>query len=164
MAARRLLIVMLVLLGISSVIAIVVPEPNRDDPAPEGSVTGTTGVSGATGSEGATGETGTAGTTGATGVTGKVDPTPAAVPGVANRTVSLDSKRPATIEARTGSRMVLTVESKAGSEVEIEGLGLAGFADPYAPAVFDIIFPAKPGKFRVVVPGEKPAATITTTG
>jgi hypothetical protein len=60
--------------------------------------------------------------------------------------------------------MVLTVESKTGSEVEVEGLGLAGFADPFAPAVFDIVFPGKPGTFKVLAPGEKPAATITTRG
>jgi len=161
---------MLVLLGISSVIAIVVPEPNRDDPPAEQSATGATGATGGTGSEGttgeagATGQTGATGTTGATGATGKNDQAPTAVPGVVNRTVSLDSKRPERIKAKTGSRMVLTVESRTGSEVEVEGLGLAGFADPYAPAVFDIVFPGEPGTFKVLAPGGKPVATITTRG
>lgn len=164
MAARRLLIVMLVLLGISSAIAILVPEPNRNDPAPEESVSGATG---ATGSEGATGETAVKGATGTTGATGTAEPKdrkPSVVPGVVNRTVSLDAKQPVKIRARSSSRMILTVESKSGSEVEIEGLGLTGFADPYAPAVFDIIFPGKPGTFKVLAPGGKPAATIRTSG
>ena len=53
MAARRLLIVMLVLLGVSSVIAIVVPEPKRDDPpARETAATGETGATGTTGESG----------------------------------------------------------------------------------------------------------------
>lgn len=69
MAARRLLIIMLVLLGISSVLAIALPEPDRDDPPAE--ETGTTGGTGATGALGATGENGVTGATGTTGATGE---------------------------------------------------------------------------------------------
>ena len=171
MAARRLLIVMLVLLGISSVIAIVVPEPNRDDPPPE--ETGTTGATGNTGATGATGETsgstgasgatGSSGAAGSTGQTGAAGVTGARGPGgVREVVVSLDAAKPAEVKAQPGTRIVITVESKQGSEVEIGGLGLAGFADRFAPAVFDVILPTEPGRFGVRAPGEKPAAIIVT--
>lgn len=144
MAARRLLIVMLVLLGISSVIAVMVPQPERKDPA-----------------------TGPTATTGQTGTTGAVVPVEddqedPADP-VARKSVDLDSERPVEIGVATGSRLILTVESKQGSQVEIEGLGLTGFADPYAPAVFDLLMPPEPDRFQVQVPGEKSRAAVLIT-
>ncbi|MDQ5895446.1 MAG: hypothetical protein QG596_1707, partial [Actinomycetota bacterium] len=158
---------MLVLLGISSVIAIVVPEPNRDNPPSE--ETGTTGVTGDTGATGPTGETsgatgnsgttGSPGATGSTGQTGATGVTGARGPGgVREVVVTLDAAKPAEVEAQPGKRIVITVESEQGSEVEIGGLGLTGFADSFAPAVFDVILPTEPGRFRVRAPGEKPAA------
>lgn len=149
MAARRLLIVMLVLLGISSIIAIVVPEPSqRDSDPPE---TSTTGETGATGNTGATGDTGE-------------DEGAQGAPRVAHETVTLDGKdkREPELVARPGTRMILTVDSKEGEVVEIDGLGLTGYADPHAPAVFDIFLPPEPGRYAVGAPGAEPVATIVT--
>lgn len=166
MAARRLLIVMLVLLAVSSVIAIVVPEPNRkDSPPQESTVTGDTGATGTTGGTGSTGSTGATGTTGATGETGSDGNEAESVPDsdLLSRTVELGSGgKPQEIKAKPGSRLVLTVRSKQGSEVEIDGLGRAGFADQFAPAVFDLILPPEPGRFQVRAPQAKPSATIVT--
>lgn len=160
MAARRLLIIMLVLLGISSVIAIAVPDPNRDDQdSQQEAVTGTTGATGTTGetgANGATGETG-AGNQVADGVAGD------SLGEVSRETIDLDATKPARIEAKAGSRMILIVKSKSGSEVEIEGLGLNGFADPFAPAVFDVILPDEAGQYRIQAPGKKPAAVLKTS-
>ncbi len=68
MAARRLIIVMLVLLGVSTAIAIVAPDPVEQ--TAETGQTGTTGATGETGdvARGTTGATG--GTPGATGTNG----------------------------------------------------------------------------------------------
>ena len=149
MAARRLLIVMLILLGISSVIAIVVPERQPDDSPPaESAVTGETGATGSTG-EGEPGD-------------GQEDLDAEASKTVAE-TVNLDAGKPRRIKARAGSRMILTVTSENGSEVEIEGVGRTGFADPYAPAVFDLILPPEPGRYQVRAPEGKTGTTIVTS-
>lgn len=161
MAARRLLIIMLVLLGISSAIAIIVPKPERDDsPPPEvAGTTGTTESQGATGTSHATGATGPTGRSVANGSRTVARP---AGEGLIHHSVDLDTKQPEEIELESGTRLVLTVSSKDGSELEIDGLGLVGFADPYAPAYFDVLLPEEPGTFRVSAPGEEPAAIITT--
>ncbi|HMT04848.1 MAG TPA: hypothetical protein PKD76_04820 [Solirubrobacterales bacterium] len=181
MAARRLLIIMLILLGISSVIAIALPKPDRDDPGSGSSaVTGATGDTGSTGHDAAnrddsangdgagngndsnTGETSVVAGQGeraepANGNSAEGEPE-------GERTVSLDAKdEPVTVRATPGSRLVLTVRSETGSEVEIGGLGLTGFADEYAPAVFDVILPTEPGNYPVRAPGGKPGAVIVTS-
>ena len=153
MAARRLLIIMLVLLGISSVIAIALPKPDRNDSSRESVATGASGETGQTGATGATGDTGPTGSSGNTGVNG-VQSGPAA------RTVALGAHKPVKIETEAGSRLILTVTSEEGSEVEIPALGLSGFADRFAPAVFDVILPPDKGRYSVRAPGEKPAAEI----
>jgi hypothetical protein len=48
----------------------------------------------------------------------------------------------------TGDRLTLLVEVDQPSEVSIGGLGLTAFADPYAPARFDILARV-PGRFPV---------------
>ncbi len=151
MAARRLLIVMLVLLGVSSVIAIVVPEPKRDDPPAR--ETATTGETGATGTTGESGENDSLSQKDA-------EPNPASE--TLARTVELGTGKPEKIEAQTGARVILTVKAENGSEVEIEGLGLSGFADRFAPAVFDVVLPSEPGEFQVKAPDQKASATIVT--
>jgi hypothetical protein len=162
MAARRLLIVMLILLGISSALAIVLPKPGRDDPPPEKSA--------ATGANGATGTTGADEKDDASGESSfpdadenEEDADAKAEAGSARyESVRLVAGKPVEIEARPGSRLVLTVKSQEGSAVEIEGLGLTGFADPYAPAIFDLILPSEPGRYAVSAPGAKPSAVIDT--
>lgn len=162
MAARRLLIIMLVLLGISSVLAIALPKPERNDSSSQ-----ETAVTGETGATGVTGETGGNGSQGAVAGTGPDEAPPARARtgpgGVATETIELGEKTPSQVKAKVGTRMIITVNSLEGSEVEIEGLGLAGFADRYAPAVFDVIFPTEPGRYRVGAPGEKPSAVIVTS-
>jgi hypothetical protein len=143
MAARRLLIVMLVLLGISSVIAVMIPSPeNRSNPE-ETAATGATGATGAGEPEISKG-------------------TPDSQSGPKRESVSMDVGDPVEVNAAAGSHMILTVRSREGSDVEIKGLGLADFADPYAPAVFDLILPPDPGRFAVKAPGESPSAVIVT--
>ncbi len=158
MAARRLLILMLILLGISSVIAIALPKPDRDDPTSQESQT--------TGETGTTGETAIAGGNGdpdePEGTGGDEEAKNGAADAPVRRTVELDASAPVAIKARPGSRLILTVKTKAGAEVEIDGLGLAAFADPYAPAVFDVILPSEPGKYRVRVPDQTASAEIIT--
>lgn len=161
MAARRLLIIMLILLGISSAIAIIAPEPNRDDSPSEESPTGATGATGATADAdaSATGETGQTGGGGATGPTG---PQPALTFDARTERVRLGTDPARRIEARPGARLVLVVRSEKPSQVEVGGLGLNGFADPFAPAVFDVILPPEPGRFAVGVPGGKPSAILVS--
>ncbi len=52
------------------------------------------------------------------------------------------------VSLETGDRLTLVVEVDRPSEVSIRGLGLTAFADPYAPARFDIL-PRDPGRFPV---------------
>ncbi|MCB0830414.1 MAG: hypothetical protein KDB64_05790 [Solirubrobacterales bacterium] len=137
---------MLILLGISSVIAFVIPEPQRNDSSPEQSVTGTTG------------ETQTKAKSGESNGTESAP--------VSDRTeyatVNMEANRPEQVNARPGQRLILTVKTSRGADVEIEGLGLTGFADRFAPAVFDVILPLKADRFQVRAPGEKPRAVIVT--
>lgn len=162
MAARRLLIVMLILLGISSAIAVIVPEPSRDDSpsneAPSGGGTGETGATGGTGASGDSDPT-----------TGRESTEPpvageAPGPGIARQvSVKLDGQKPERIEAEPGAHLILSITSDRASSVEIEGLGLTGFADPFAPAVFDVILPGEPDRYEIRAPGEDPAAVIVTS-
>jgi len=148
LAARRLLILMLILLGISSVIAVVIPNPRRDAREREARLaTGETGAGGGT-----SGKTGTTGDTG-TGATGELQPGPArpesaGTAGARAVTVS-PAGRPETIRAKTGGRLILTVETKDPSQVMIPALGRTGFADRWAPAVFDLVLPARTGPVPV---------------
>lgn len=151
MAARRLLIIMLVLLGVSSLLAIALPNPERNNSTSQESAT-----TGETGSTGATGKTGTA------NEGERANPDDRASE-VAGETVEIGTRKPVEIEAKAGSRFILEVGSKTPSEVEIEGLGQLGFADRYAPAIFDLLLPETPGEYEVRSPGAKPSAVIVTT-
>ncbi|MGB0120192.1 MAG: hypothetical protein WBP55_04465 [Solirubrobacterales bacterium] len=133
MAARRLIIVMLVLLGISTAIAFIVPEPKTDDP--QEATTGTTG------------------STGASGTTGASDPgPPPAASDVVEVTVNAD-EGVSPVAAKPGDRVVLTVQPAAPTYVEIEALGLIAFATDFAPAVFDFMMPSDPESFEVTQSG-----------
>ena len=141
MAARRLIIVMLILLGISTGIAIVTPAP-RDDPPPEETPPPT-------------------GTTGATGDTSSGKPGPDD-PGLVEATVS-SGKEPETVKAAPGDRLVLEVDPGRPSDLEITGLGLTGTTTAYAPATFDVRLPPEPGQFEVIeVDGRRKLAVIET--
>lgn len=156
MAARRLLIIMLVLLGISSVLAVVVREPRPGDPKTgETSVTGTEGNTGTGAATGPSSED-----TGRSTSRNERESGPDGEHAVSARTVVMGGRQPERIRVKAGSRLIVTVKSDRGSEVEINGLGLAGFADPFAPAYFDLILPASPGRYPVGAPGAPPDAII----
>jgi hypothetical protein len=160
MAARRLIIVMLVLLGISTAIAIVAP-----DPAERAAQSGSTGATGdtadigatdATGPSGSTGVTGNAGTTGNTGATGsRGRPGPAdgdSNPGTMKAAVTVSREgKPASVCARPGSRLVLTVRTGGAIDVSVPDFGRTASTTRYAPAVFDLLMPEQPGRYGIEV-------------
>lgn len=141
MAARRLIIIMLLLLGISTGIAIVAPSP-KDDSTPEE-------------------------TAPPTGSTGTTNPTPSEGPGTGSSdlvkaTISPDDK-PKTIKAKPGERLVLKVNPGRASDLEIPELGLTGTTTPYAPVTFDMRLPDDPGRFEVIeLTGKKLAVIVTS--
>ncbi|MGA7396773.1 MAG: hypothetical protein WBW62_04930 [Solirubrobacterales bacterium] len=144
MAARRLIIVMLVLLGISTAIAFIVPEPNTDDPQ-----------------EVTTGSTGSTGTTGTSG-DGDTEPPPSGSD-LVEKTVTADEEV-SPIAAEPGDRVVLRVQPAVPTDVEIEALGLISYASDFAPAVFDFIMPSEPESFDVTQSGsERALASVSSS-
>jgi hypothetical protein len=140
MAARRLILVMLGLLGISILLSFVVPQPERNNEDQTTAVTGSTGSTGATGSTGPTGDTAPAdrdldGTT--VRATLEVDPDKPRRQG----------KEPC---AKPGDRLVLSVASTVPVDVGLPAFGRTGSVTPYAPAVFDLVLPAGEKRFSVV--------------
>jgi hypothetical protein len=179
MAARRLIIVMLVLLGISAAIAIVAP-----DPVDQTAETGQTGATGSTGETGSSGETGTTGATGSTGATGESAPAddaaggpgdgagsiPGEGPGGAasppgelersagGRTVSVTTSvgsDPVTVCVRPSTRLILTLRTGETLDISIPAFGRTVTATGFAPAVFDLLMPAEPGSFAVEELGDQ---------
>lgn len=148
---------MLFLLGISTAIAIVVPEPRQDDPQEE-STSGTTGATGSTGSSGSTGDGGPDGTD---DQPGSSDPGPG--PGnLVEATVKPDSKS-SIVRVTPGERLVLTIFTEEPAVVEIADLGLTQTTSRYAPAVFDVIVPDEPKAIEVTTTGgDEPVATVQT--
>lgn len=168
MAARRLLIVMLVLLGISSVIAVIAPHPRKEAAERAEREKGATGATGATGGGAAAGGAGAAGTAGgeADGDAGSRGGAAVAAASPGEGPLARDvtaGGRVERIEAGPGDRLVLTVNAADPTEVAIPGLGLTGFADPYAPASFDLRLPAEPGSFPVRNLGSGERAAVITT-
>lgn len=146
MAARRLIIVMLVLLAISTAIAIIAPDPVER--TTESGTTGTTsreetadgGPTGTTGTTGATGETGATGTTGGSGSD--------QAGGAAKLTFTV-SDRPQTLCASPGSRVILTVRTTEPLDVSIPDFGRTASVTQYAPEPFDLLLPETPGSYDV---------------
>ena len=64
------------------------------------------------------------------------------------RTVDADAARPATIRLALGDRLELTVSRSRPGLVEVTGTGEIEFADPAAPARFDLL-PYREGELRV---------------
>jgi hypothetical protein len=140
MAARRLVIVMLVLLCVSTLAAALVPAPESDE-TPAG---GTDTVS----EEPARGG-------GATGVE-----TDAAEARVLRRRVRVGSERPPLIRVRPGDELRLSVSGRVGQEISIPAFGLVETLAPYAPAQFDLIVDRE-GTFPVRAEGSShPIARI----
>lgn len=112
MAARRLIVVLLVLFGISIVAAAIAPE--RRSPF-------------------ATSEESTTTTTTAT--------TPAPKPSgeLVSTTIAADAADPETVRASPGDQLELSVTSPKPLQVEIPPYGLLEEASPDAPAVFNVL-------------------------
>ena len=135
MAARRLLIVMLVLLGLSTLAAALIPQRNLRDGDRTGSTTQST-------------------TTTAT---------PAPPPGralsasilVGGKKVPLVAspicakRKPRCEPIHVGDRLSLMVYSKNGAQLEFPEFGQFGFASRDAPAFFEVLFDA-PDRFGIL--------------
>lgn len=122
MAARRLLIVMLVLLGLSTLAAALVPQRSLRN----------------------------GGTTGSTTTTGS-STTEAAPPVVFQPTeITVGGKKlPVVYPVRVGEQFTLLVHSLTPAQIEIPEFGQLGFASPEAPARF-VLLARSPGTFGVL--------------
>ena len=135
MAARRLLIVMLVLLGLSTLAAALLPQRTLNK-------------------DGTTGTTTTQATTTA----------PAATPNFAflrPTKITVGGKKfPVVSPIQVGDQLRLLVRSRVPAEIEIPEFGLVGFASPDTPARFELL-PDTPGTFGILfAASNKPAAQI----
>jgi hypothetical protein len=119
MAARRLLIVMLVLLGISILGGTLLPSQRTRD--------GTT-------------------TTETTEETTVRDTLPRGR--LLERTIEVPTSRPFVLPLRLGDQLLLRIRSKKPDEVEIPRLGQIEAVDRFAPASFDILA-TEPGSYPV---------------
>jgi hypothetical protein len=122
MAARRLLIVMLVLLGLSTLAAALVPQRTLND-------RGTTGTT----------TTQPAPTT----TTTAVETVPPQI------RITVGPKKLPLVRAQAGDQFTLLVKSAEPKEIAIPKLGLVGFASPGTPARFELFTP-NPGTFGIL--------------
>jgi hypothetical protein len=123
MAARRLLIVMLVLLGISTLAAALVPQRTPNDETTTGSTS--------TQQQTTTAQTGSP--------PGFLPPTKILV----GRKVKVDGAKklqvPVVSPVLVGQQLSLHVHSRIPSQLSIPAFGQVGFASPNAPAIFDLV-------------------------
>jgi hypothetical protein len=131
MAARRLLIVMLLLLGISTLAAALVPPPERD-----------------TETESSTSTTKST----ATRERPRGEP-------VAAEVTAGSGGRPEAVRVATGDQLALVVKVRRPAEVEVPAFGLIEFAEPGAPARFDVLIDER-GRFEVNAGRAGTVATI----
>lgn len=170
MAARRLIIAMVLLLAVSTGIAILAPNPSTNDSEVAST---TTGASGSTGSTGSTGGEGNAGPTGASGATGLTGESTAAatsqVSSTGSKTKVVALKPEKSVQVVTlapGDRLILSVATKSPVDVELEGLGLTDSASEYEPARFDVLIPPGNARYPVVkvADGETVARIVAEAG
>jgi hypothetical protein len=134
MAARRLLIVMLVLLGVSTLAAALVPQRTLNE----------------------------AGTTGTTTTQPTTPTAPVPSPAFLRPTkITVGGKKfPVVSPIKVGDQLSLLVRSRFPAEIEIPEFGLVGFASPNAPARFELL-PDSPGTFGILFAASgKPAGQI----
>jgi hypothetical protein len=124
MAARRLLIVMLILLGLSTLAAALVPQRALRN----GATTGTT-------------------TTQSSRTTPSL-PITDVLPPVAEITVG-GKKFPVVAPVHIGDQLTLLVRSRRPREISIPEFGLIGFATQDTPARFELL-PSSPGNFGIL--------------
>ena len=134
MAARRLLIVMLVLLGLSTLAAALLPQRTLNQ-------------------DGTTSTTTTQGTTAA-----PAPPNSAFLPPTK---ITVGGKKfPVVSPIHVGDQLRLLVRSRFPAEIVIPEFGLVGFASPDTPARFELL-PDTPGTFGILfAASEKPAGQI----
>ena len=130
MAARRLLIVMLLLLGISTLAAALVPPPERTADTERSTSTRSAAARDRTEGERVAAE-------------------------VSART----GARPDAVRVSTGDQLALVVQVARPAEVAVPAFGLIEFAEPGAPARFDILID-EAGRFEVTAEGAQRVATI----
>lgn len=128
MAARRLVIVMLVLLGLSTLAAALLPRPDRSGSDPAGN----TGASGAQ----------------ASAPPPAGSPASAPPPGLVNARITVSKHRPPVVRVHPGNRLVLLVGGPFGDDISIPAFGLTQTMAPSAPARFDLIV-NRAGRFGV---------------
>jgi hypothetical protein len=109
-AARRLLVVMLVLLGVSILITALFPGPTERDGERE-----------------------------STERIAPAPPQPTSGGELVTARIDADREEPATVSLQVGDQLALTVRSQRADEVEIPELGLLEVVAPLAPARFDIL-------------------------
>jgi hypothetical protein len=122
MAARRLLIVMLVLLGLSTLAAALVPQRALRD-----------------------------GTTGTTTTRTTTPTAPPPNPAFLRPTkITVGGKKfPVVSPIHVGDQLRLLVRSRVPAEIQIPEFGLLGFASPNTPARFELL-PRNPGTFGIL--------------
>src|SRR3954469_5914331 len=134
MAARRLLIVMLILLGLSTLAAALVPQRTLRD----GSTTATT-------------------------TTQETKSTPQRVPGTAYlkpTKITVGGKKfPVVAPVPVGEQLTLLVRSRFPAQIEIPEFGLIRFATPGTPARFELLADT-PGTFGILF-GASPKPGVT---
>jgi hypothetical protein len=133
MAARRLLIVMLLLLGISTLAAALVPPPDRESTQTENSTSRPTQT--------------------------REPPQGERVAGEVSAAVSRRLDR---IRVSTGDQLALVVKTPRPAEIAVPAFGLIEFAEPGAPARFDILV-ERPGRFEVTAERRGTVATIAAS-
>jgi hypothetical protein len=142
MAARRLIIVLLVLFAVSVVAAMIAPERR-------GPLLGDRSTSSTTDST--TSATSTTSTTGA-GSTGPEKPqAPDTLPSGESLTARIDAseKSPQTVEAFVGDQLELVIGSSRAREIEIPAFGVTEDAAPAAPANFNLLL-REPGRLPII--------------
>ena len=123
MAARRLVVVMLVLLAISTLVTALLPRPDRDTSTPVTTKPQRTPQAPAS-------------------------PKPAETGLDLVARMQAGSSGPKSVRIERGDELLLDVGAPFGADVEIAGLGLTEPVTPFAPAQFDL-FPTAVGTYPV---------------
>ena len=130
MAARRLMIVMVVLLGMSALAAALAPRPQGGDESTTTTTTAKREHREPTGGQ------------------------------LIERTIDAQSKRPQTITVPVGDQLSLRVKSSRPGEVEIPDLGLLENVTPVDPARFDVLASSKGRHELRLVGSERPVGLL----
>ncbi len=117
MAARRLIVVMLVLLGLSTLVAALVPAPQPSGGGPGGGTGPAPGTGPGRGQDGAAPRAG----------------------GTVAARITVSAAAPETVKVKPGQRLVLLVVGPIGEDISIPAFGLTETMTPSAPARFDLI-------------------------